>query len=93
MSKVILQGYIVVPKNEIPIVLKELPLHINLTRQEDGCLVFRVERCEKDDKKFEVYEEFSSRDAFQLHQERVKSSRWGKITENVERHYKITQMD
>ncbi len=40
--------------------------------------------------KFSVYEEFVDQAAFDLHQARVKSSRWGQVTQNVERHYQIS---
>ncbi|WP_348984465.1 hypothetical protein [Shewanella sp. 1CM18E] len=42
---------------------------------------------------FNVYEEYVNQTAFDNHQARVKSSQWGKITKNVQRHYKITHSD
>lgn len=90
MTEVILQGYILVPAEDLKLVLLELPRHIELTRQEAGCIVFQVERDPEDHHRFNVYEKFSNQQAFEAHQARVKQSHWGMITKNVERHYKIS---
>ena len=87
MSKVILKGYIVIPLNDFDKVLAELPNHIKLTRQEEGCLVFKVEQDEKDSCRFNVYEEFESEESFEAHQKRVKASQWALVTKNVQRNY------
>lgn len=42
MSRVILEGYIVVPENDLAAVSAELATHIELTRKEEGCLQFDV---------------------------------------------------
>jgi autoinducer 2-degrading protein len=44
VSKIILEGHIDVPYNDLDEVNLELPIHIELTRKEAGCLVFKVER-------------------------------------------------
>ena len=90
MPKVVLKGYILVDDADLTAVQDELENHIQLTRQEEGCLVFDVSRDEKDKNRFNVYEEFINQEAFELHQERVRNSLWGKISENVERYYQIT---
>lgn len=90
MPKIILQGYIEVPDTDLDIVLSELPHHLELTRAEAGCLVFDVEQDPVRKTRFRVYEEFVSKEAFDLHQQRVKASAWGRITGNVQRHYTIT---
>jgi len=90
MGKVILQGFIIVPLSELAIVKRELDAHIHLTRAETGCLIFKVTQDPLNPCRFDVYEEFVDEAAFQAHQARVKSSRWGKITVNVERHYTVT---
>ena len=89
MSKVILKGHIVVPDIDLAAVKSALPLHIELTRQEAGCLVFQVTQDETHKNIFKVYEEFMDRSAFEAHQYRVRVSRWGKVTKNVERVYQI----
>ncbi|WOX06132.1 putative quinol monooxygenase [Microbulbifer pacificus] len=89
MNKVILEGYIVVPESDLEIVKKELISHIQLTREEFGCEKFNVSQDKNNICRFNVYEEFSNKEAFAYHQQRVKSSHWGKVTKNVERHYQI----
>jgi quinol monooxygenase YgiN len=90
MSKVTLSGYITVPAEDLEAVLRELPNHITLTHQESGCLVFTVTRDSKHLHRFDVYEEFTDKAAFEKHQARVQASQWGQITKNVERFYTVT---
>ncbi|MBE8733757.1 putative quinol monooxygenase [Aeromonas veronii] len=90
MGVVILNGFIIVPSNDLALVKDELDNHIQLTRSETGCLIFKVTQDPLNPCRFDVYEEFVDEAAFQAHQARVKSSRWGKITVNVERHYTVT---
>ncbi|QIA65544.1 antibiotic biosynthesis monooxygenase [Vibrio astriarenae] len=91
MTKVILQGSIEIPAACYEQVLRELPEHIRLTRQETGCLVFKVEPCSENRYRYSVYEEFSSPEAFEAHQERVRHSVWGQVTTHVKRDYQITE--
>ncbi len=91
MGKVILQGHIIVPGEDIEQVIKALPDHITLTRAEAGCLVFRVEQDSTDPHRFEVYEEFADPAAFTRHQDRVATSPWGTRTKDVTRHYQVTE--
>jgi len=90
LSKVILQGYILVPDADLDIVKRELIIHSNLTNEESGCLTFEVTQDESNTNKFDVYEEFIDQISFEKHQARVKSSNWGKVTQNVSRHYQIS---
>lgn len=89
MSKVTLKGFIIVPKEDIVNVLNELPNHIELTQKETGCLVFSVTKDESSMYRFNVYEEFENKESFKQHQRRVRTSEWGKITNNVERNYSV----
>ncbi len=91
MPKVVLKGFILVKDMDLEIVKLELPLHCELTRKEPGCLVFDVTPNESNQNRFDVYEEFSGIAAFEAHQARVKSSRWGQVTKNVVRHYEIVE--
>lgn len=68
----------------------ELPRHIELSKKEEGCLVFLVSQDEKHRNIFNVYEEFVDRAAFDAHQVRVKSSVWGSVTAHVKRQYTIS---
>lgn len=89
MSKIVLHGYILVAAADLAAVTRALPEHIKLSRSESGCVVFDVARDQNRKHRFNVYEEFVDRAAFELHQQRVKNSVWGKISANVERHYCI----
>jgi quinol monooxygenase YgiN len=93
MAKVILKGHIIVPDADIEAVKIELINHIELTRQENGCLAFKVSQDAENPNRFDVYEEFADRDSFANHQDRVRQSTWGAITVNVERHYEITDAE
>lgn len=91
LSKIILKGHIVVPEQDLASVRDELPNHIELTRRESGCLVFEVNQDLSNERIFRVYEEFVDQASFDSHQDRVKASRWGSVTVNVERHYGISE--
>lgn len=90
MAKIILEGHIVVPEDRLGEVA--LPLHIKLTRQEQGCLVFRVKQDKAQSNVFHVYEESVDKLSFQCHQQRVKESKWGEVTASVSRHYKTREL-
>ncbi|RXJ60031.1 putative quinol monooxygenase [Candidatus Marinarcus aquaticus] len=89
MSKVTLKGFILVPESELELVKNELVNHKRLTLEESGCITFSVIQNSEDALRFDVYEEFTDKVAFEQHQKRVKASHWGKVTVNVERHYEI----
>lgn len=90
MSKVTLSGHIEVPTEHLDSVLAELPNHIALTQAEAGCMTFKVTQDSGNPQRFEVYEAFTDRAAFERHQTRVKASYWGEVTKNVERFYNVT---
>ncbi|EPF2931068.1 putative quinol monooxygenase [Vibrio navarrensis] len=89
MSKVTLKGFILVPEPDLELVKNELVNHKRLTFDEPGCITFSVIENPEKPLRFDVYEEFVDKVAFEQHQKRVKASRWGKVTVNVERHYEI----
>jgi len=89
MSKIILQGTIIVPDEQLAIVKKALILHKRLTQQESGCITFEVIQDRVNTNKYNVYEEFTDQQAFDSHQLRVKNSHWGKVTVNLQRNYRI----
>lgn len=90
LSKVILEGYVLVSNSDLAAVKNELVNHIQLTRQEEGCLVFEVSQDNKNMNRFNVYEEFVSKDAFKLHHQRLSSTEWGKVSSRLEKHYKTS---
>ncbi|MFG1496851.1 antibiotic biosynthesis monooxygenase [Saccharospirillum sp. HFRX-1] len=89
MPIITLTGYIDVPIGDLDSLLAELPTHIDRTRAEAGCLDFRVEQDPNEHTRFTVYEVFASETAFALHQQNVKASRWGAVSNNVIRNYRI----
>tara|TARA_B100001057_G_C22141016_1_gene678245 strand:+ start:249 stop:524 length:276 start_codon:yes stop_codon:yes gene_type:complete len=91
MGKVILSGYIDIPENELEVVTTALDKHIELTRNEAGCLIFEVTQSSELSTRFTVYEEFTDKAAFESHQARVKTSDWGRVTGNVKRTYSIVE--
>ncbi|CAH0525067.1 putative quinol monooxygenase [Vibrio hippocampi] len=91
MTKVTLTGFIIVPQDELNAVKRALPDHIKLTLQEPGCISFSVTVSPDNPCRYDVYEEFIDQSAFSAHQQRVKSSYWGQVTANVERHYTISE--
>jgi len=89
MAKIILKGFIEIPDADIHKVTSALPEHIELTLCEPGCLVFSVEPDEQNPNRYNIYEEFADKNAFELHQKRAKESKWGEVTTNVTRNYQI----
>lgn len=67
-------------------VLRHLPLHIELSRNEPGCRVFEV-RPTADSFVWQVDEEFIDAETFAAHQDRVRQSAWGRATAGIERRY------
>ena len=92
MSKVILQGHILVPDNDLEAVTQALVVHKELTLSEPGCIVFRVSQSSLQPNRFEIYEEFTSRETLEAHQQRVKASEWCDISKNVTLHYQTTDV-
>ncbi|GAD00423.1 putative quinol monooxygenase [Agarivorans albus] len=91
MPKVTLKGFIIVPESELDIVKSELVNHKRLSLEEPGCIRFDVTESLENPLRFDVYEEFRDKSAFEYHQARVKASHWGKMTVNVERHYQVLE--
>jgi len=89
MSKITLEGFILVPESDLSAVEAELPNHIALTLAEPGCISFSVKQNSLDPQRFDVEEIFMNQEAFESHQIRVKESLWGMVTGRVERHYTI----
>ena len=92
MPRIRLAGFIIVPERDREAVQAALPEHIRLTREEPGCISFRVTPDEADPMRYEVAEEFATREAFELHQARAASSEWGAVTGDIDRHYEITEL-
>jgi (4S)-4-hydroxy-5-phosphonooxypentane-2,3-dione isomerase len=89
MERIILKGFVVVPDDDLDVVILAFPEHIKNTQNEIGCLVFEVTQDKSDTNKLHVYEEFIDKAAFDLHRERVRDSKWGAVSKSCERHYDI----
>lgn len=89
MGKITLRGFILVPQHERAMIERALPTHIRLTEEEVGCLAFSVTSDVHNPLRFNVHEVFIDQAAFEVHQARVRTSFWGRVTRNVERHYHI----
>ncbi|NDW52253.1 putative quinol monooxygenase [Aliiroseovarius sp. PrR006] len=89
---IVLTGHIDVPEDRREAVRAALPVHIDLTRAEPGCLSFLVveDRCHPG--RFNVSERFTDRTAFDAHQARMKTSDWATITAGIPRHYTVTEV-
>ncbi|MCP5073336.1 MAG: antibiotic biosynthesis monooxygenase [Rhodobacteraceae bacterium] len=87
--KTILSGYVLVPPERLAAVCAALPRHIELTRQEPGCLFFDVTENPDQPGRLDVYEEFADRAAFDAHQFRAAQSDWAAVSKGLPRHYKI----
>lgn len=89
-GKVFLNGYIDVPAERLEAVLTALPVHIDLTRSEPGCLEFNVTECGTVSGRLLVAEVFESQEAFDAHQARTKASEWFDVTAGLKRNYSVT---
>ncbi len=84
-----LTGYLICQgRDEVKIVERYLPNHIELTLAEAGCLSFRVEQTE-DPLVWMVAEKFSDERACADHQTRAKASEWGQATVGIKRDYEV----
>ncbi|MEY9953545.1 antibiotic biosynthesis monooxygenase [Leifsonia sp. EB34] len=89
MSEVRLFGQLVCKtEDEANIVGLHLPLHIQLTRAERGCVSFEVTRTDNL-LIWSVVERFEDEREFEAHQTRVARSAWGQATAGIERRYQI----
>ena len=86
---IVLKGHIYVSKEDLPSAKAHLGEHIRLTRDESGCLEFRVTQDQGDPSRFSVFARFRDNESFSLHQRRVENSEWGHVTKNVMRTYVV----
>ncbi len=87
--KVYLDGYLDIPAERLAQVMAALPLHIELTRAETGCLKFEVTESVEVRGRLDVSEIFIDQAAFEAHQARNRASAWFRVTEGIERHFNI----
>ncbi|MGB0370557.1 MAG: putative quinol monooxygenase [Opitutales bacterium] len=87
------EGHIQFPQGaNLQIIKLALDKHIELTRAEPGCILFEVTAHSEIRGRFNVKEEFESKEAFELHQERTQKSEWAEVSNNGLRHYTIHEV-
>ncbi|CAH0524933.1 putative quinol monooxygenase [Vibrio hippocampi] len=90
MAKVMLTGYLIVPNQDVQAIDQALEEHIQLTRDEPGCLLFYVNKHESIANRFDVCKAFANEAAFEAHQARTQASPWSKVASNASRHYSVS---
>lgn len=91
MSLIELNGTLICQNdNDVSIVERFLPQHVELSRHEPGCLHFEVTQSD-DPLVWNVSEQFTDQTSFDAHQARVKASEWGRTTAHMQRDYTITE--
>ncbi|MGB0844717.1 MAG: putative quinol monooxygenase [Alphaproteobacteria bacterium] len=90
-KKIYVNGYIDVPFDKRAEVLKELPTHVALTQNEEGCLWFQIIECKDVQNRLLVSEIFKDKAAFRVHQERAVDTKWARVTKCVERNLIIKE--
>jgi quinol monooxygenase YgiN len=89
ISEIHLTGRLVCAnEEEARLVRLHLADHVRLTRDEIGCISFEVVHT-ADPLVWVVLERFEDQDVFELHQQRVAGSEWGRATAGIERRYSI----
>ena len=75
-----LEGYIDVPAHRVRQIDEALKDHIRLTRNEPGCVYFRVDPCKETVGRYLVSEAFVDKEAFDFHQQRAANSQWAEVS-------------
>lgn len=89
VSEVRLSGQLVCSSAaEAAVVRQHLRIHLSLTVDEPGCLLFDVRQTD-DPLVWQVEERFLDAAAFETHQRRVAASEWGRATKGIERRYVV----
>jgi quinol monooxygenase YgiN len=91
MPQIALTGTLACAADDLALVARLLPEHVRLSRAEPGCLSFHVAPSAADPLVFEVRELFDSREAFDAHQARSRTSDWGRATAHIPREYRIEE--
>ncbi len=92
-GKVRLSGELICASEaECDVVRAYLPEHVRLTRDEPGCLSFKVTET-ANPLVWRVEECFIDRAAFDAHQLRTKASEWARQTAAIRRDYEIIEAD
>lgn len=91
-AKIYLDGYLDIPVDRYGDVMTALPVHIELTLAEPGCLKFEVVESTEIAGRLLVSEIFVDQAAFEAHQTRNRASDWFRITAGIERHFEVREV-
>ncbi len=86
---VIFAGHVDVPKARRHIIAQALPRHIELSRQEPGCLRFDIEADEQIAGRYHIHEVFKTPADFKAHQNRCDTSPWAAAIKGLDGCYLI----
>ncbi|WP_246831311.1 putative quinol monooxygenase [Pseudotabrizicola formosa] len=87
-----LKGHLIcMTPDEAQAVRQHLPDHILLSRAEPGCLAFDVSETD-DPMVWDVQETFRTREDFDAHQARTRSSRWFEATRHILRDFRVEEL-
>jgi quinol monooxygenase YgiN len=89
--KIRLTGYLDVPEERLASVIARLPIHLERTRLESGCLEFDVSQSTTGEGRLLVSELFEDQAVFEAYQKRIAALSWAEITAGIRRHYEITE--
>jgi quinol monooxygenase YgiN len=78
-------------EDEALAVRTHLPDRLSLTRAEPGCLTFDIDPTD-DPMVFEVMETFRTRDDFNAHQTRTRTSAWFQATRSILRDFRVEEV-
>ncbi|KQN52292.1 antibiotic biosynthesis monooxygenase [Serratia sp. Leaf50] len=79
-------------EDESDLVRQHLAEHMRLTKDEAGCVSFKV-TATGDPLIWRVEELFTNKDTFAAHQVRTKASLWGSETRAIVREYEISEVE
>lgn len=90
-ARILVRGFITMPRDQIATVMRHLDEHVRLTRAEAGCLKFNANQDGAHPERINVDEAFVDRAAFEAHQARTGKSVWADVTKGMLRTFDITE--
>lgn len=93
MSKVIVEGHIRVPLEKLNELRPAIAKHVELSRAEEGNIVFQLEENTEDPGRFDLYEEFVDTAAFEAHKQRTAQSDWAEQGKVVKKNFEVKEVN
>ncbi len=91
MGKVVVSGQIYVPLRSLDEIRRAIEIHVELSRAEEGCLMFDLIESLEEPGRFDLYEEFVDMNAFEQHKLRAETSEWAEVSKEVQRDFEVQQ--